>query len=99
MIIRVVKMTFMADQTERFIEIFNTSQRDIQSFQGCIDVKLLRSITDVNQFFTLSRWDEEKSLEAYRTSELFRKTWASVKPLFSEKAEAWSLCEQFSALT
>jgi heme-degrading monooxygenase HmoA len=41
--------------------------------------------------FTLSIWDDETALEAYRQSELFQTTWAKTKVLFAEKAEAWSV--------
>ena len=41
--------------------------------------------------FTISHWDSEAALELYRQSELFKFTWAKTKPLFEEKAQAWSL--------
>jgi (4S)-4-hydroxy-5-phosphonooxypentane-2,3-dione isomerase len=41
--------------------------------------------------FTYSYWEDEKSLQNYQASELFKSTWSKVKPLFNAKAEAWSL--------
>jgi heme-degrading monooxygenase HmoA len=36
----------------------------------------------------LSFWETEEALELYRSSELFRSTWAKTKLLFDEKPQA-----------
>jgi heme-degrading monooxygenase HmoA len=41
--------------------------------------------------FTVSIWESEDDLNAYRNSELFENTWAKTKVLFNDKPEAWSL--------
>ncbi len=89
-------MTLITDEIDQFRSIFEASRGLIQGCEGCIDVKLMRDVTNTDQFFTLSTWKDEAALEAYRSSVLFRGTWQKVKPLFSQKAEAWSLTEQFS---
>ena len=43
-----------------------------------------------NVFFTLSFWENEEALNAYRDSELFKTTWAKTKILFSDKPQAWT---------
>lgn len=91
MITRVVKMTFREDEIQSFEQIFAESAALIESFEGCGEVKLMRDISHNNVFFTLSKWQTEEHLQIYRSSILFKTTWARVKPLFSEKAEAWSL--------
>lgn len=91
MITRVVKMTFKAEDVQKFEQIFERTADLIQSFEGCHEVKLMRDISSVNTYFTLSRWQSEEHLNAYRASSLFKTIWADVKPLFSEKAQAWSL--------
>ena len=91
MITRVVKMTLREDEIQSFKQIFAESAVLIQSFEGCGEVKLMRDISHSNVFFTLSKWQTEEHLQIYRSSILFKTTWARVKPLFSEKAEAWSL--------
>jgi heme-degrading monooxygenase HmoA len=90
MIKRLVKLTFQADKTDAFIDIFDTSKDKIRAMSGCQHVELLRDATTPNVFFTLSLWDTEGALEAYRQSELFRTTWAKTKILFSDKPAAWS---------
>jgi len=55
---------------------------------------LLQHETDPSIFFTISKWRKADDLALYRLSELFTTTWATVKPNFSSKAEAWSLLEQ-----
>ena len=91
MITRVVKMTFKPETVQGFKEIFYASQKLIRAFEGCNRVDLMRDQNNECVFFTLSFWDSEEDLNAYRQSYLFKNTWSKVKPLFSEKAEAWSL--------
>ncbi|WP_316819993.1 antibiotic biosynthesis monooxygenase family protein [Pedobacter gandavensis] len=92
MLIRLVKMQFNADFVEEFQENFKALQPQITAFKGCSSVQLLKDKNTENQiFFTISHWEDEADLEAYRCSPLFRETWARLKPNFSTKAEAWSL--------
>lgn len=91
MITRVVKMTFKPESIQAFKDIFYASQKLIGSFEGCRRVDLMRDLNNECVFFTLSYWDSEEDLNSYRQSYLFKNTWSKVKPLFSEKAEAWSL--------
>ena len=86
-------MTFREDKIQSFKQIFAESAALIQSFDGCGEVKLMRDISNNNVFFTLSKWQTEEHLHIYRSSILFKTTWARVKPLFSEKAQAWSLLD------
>jgi len=53
-------------------------------------MELLRQVNNPNVLFTLSHWENEDALNAYRASELFADTWKKTKALFAEKAEAWS---------
>lgn len=91
MITRIVKMTFQGDKVDEFREIFNSSCSLIKAFDGCDGVELKQDIHQAHVFFTISLWKSEEYLNAYRDSYLFRNTWSKVKPLFAEKAEAWSL--------
>ncbi len=91
MITRVVKMTFKPESVQAFKEIFYASQKLICSFDGCNRVDLMMDLNNECVFFTLSYWDSDEDLNSYRQSYLFKNTWSKVKPLFSEKAEAWSL--------
>jgi heme oxygenase (mycobilin-producing) len=90
MIKRLVKLTFQTDKTEDFIQIFESSKDKIRAMSGCHHVELLRDENTTNVFFTLSLWDTEGSLDAYRDSDLFKTTWAKTKVLFSDKPAAWT---------
>jgi autoinducer 2-degrading protein len=90
---RIVKMTFREDQTEAFEQIYLEKQPFIRNFDGCFGVELLRCKSPENVFFTYSLWKDEQSLERYRQSDLFKGTWALVKPLFEVRAEAWTVEE------
>ena len=72
---------------------FKAVQSKIAAFKGCNGVQLLQDPANPEIFFTISKWQDEAHLNAYRNSELFKTTWAVVKPNFKIKAEAWSLLD------
>ncbi|MFN0037388.1 MAG: putative quinol monooxygenase [Saprospiraceae bacterium] len=89
---RIVKMTFREEAVQTFVaEVFEQSKQRIRAFDGCRHMELLRHKSRPNVLFTLSIWDDEAALEAYRASALFADTWGKTKALFAEKAEAWTL--------
>lgn len=90
MIKRLVKLTFQSGKIDDFLTIFEDSKHLIRQRSGCQHLELLRDETTPNIFFTLSFWDDEAALNAYRHSELFIQTWAKTKVLFSDKPQAWS---------
>jgi heme-degrading monooxygenase HmoA len=89
--LRIVKMTFKPDAIEDFTQIFEASKPLIEDFPGCQGVDLMQDINDRHIIMTHSTWDGPEALEAYRTSDLFRNTWAKTKVLFADKPLAWSL--------
>lgn len=94
MLTRVVKMQFEVNFIAEFKILFKTVNEKIANFEGCKGVKLLQHEVDSSIFFTISDWESATYLDNYRNSELFKTTWAKVKPHFVAKAEAWSLLEQ-----
>lgn len=93
MIIRFVKMTFSTGNTDAFEKIFAETRPTILQFEGCHQVELFTDTQNSDIYFTVSHWESEAALDLYRTSDFFKATWSKVKPLFREKAEAWSLAE------
>ena len=91
MIIRIVRMHFTEAGVEEFLEIFNANKIAIRNFPGCTRLELLKDAEDTFTYTTLSHWQDEKSLEAYRKSELFSSVWGRVKTLFAERTQAFSL--------
>lgn len=88
-------MSFEAEKIDQFLITFKAHKKKIRNFKGCNHLELLRDKNNENIFFTYSYWNNEKSLENYRNSELFSTVWAKTKVLFNEKPAAWSLnkCE------
>lgn len=93
MITRIVKMTFQDDKQAEFEHIFNRTREGILKFNGCISVELHQDTANPSVYFTISKWLSEEYLEIYRSSEFFKATWKLVKPMFAQKAEAWSLLQ------
>ncbi len=91
MIKRIVKLTFRAEECDRFLEIYAESSPFIRSFDGCQHLELWRSRLERHVFFTYSFWESEEALDAYRHSELFKSTWAKTKVLFADAPHAWSV--------
>jgi heme-degrading monooxygenase HmoA len=91
MIKRLVKLTFRPEEVEYFIsEVFENSKTQIRAFSGCRHMELLQEEAQKNVLFTLSIWETESNLEAYRHSDLFQATWAKTKVLFADKPQAWT---------
>ncbi|GAA3512565.1 antibiotic biosynthesis monooxygenase [Aquimarina addita] len=93
MIIRIVKMGFLPEQIDAFLEIFEKNKSKIKNFDGCSHLKLIRDTSQINQFFTYSHWETEQHLNNYRNSSLFKEVWANTKSKFNQKPEAWSTKE------
>ena len=90
MIIRIVKLQFQSEKTQDFLALFDSVVTKVNSFPGCYHMHMVRDIRDPNLFFTYSHWENETALNNYRDSDLFQSIWPTIKPWFSQKAEAWS---------
>lgn len=84
-------MTFQEDKVSEFLQNFNSVKDKIRNVNGCRLLELYRDKDNPSVFFTYSYWEREQDLENYRLSELFTGVWAVTKPLFAQKAEAWSV--------
>lgn len=90
MLIRIVRMTFQDDKVEDFLKVFEASKNKIRAFEGCKHLELHRDYSKPNVFSTYSHWEDDKALDGYRHSKLFKGVWAQTKPLFSAKPIAFS---------
>lgn len=93
MIVRIVKMTFSAEELISFLQLFEANKNKIASFPGCSKVELLQDIHNPNICFTYSHWESENALNLYRDSQLFNTVWSQTKRYFADRPEAWSLVE------
>ncbi len=91
MITRIVKLHFQEDKIEDFLLFFETIKHNVNTFEGCQGMKLLRDLNTPTIVMTYSHWDNEQALENYRLSETFGTIWPKIKPWFAEKPEAWSV--------
>jgi quinol monooxygenase YgiN len=97
MLIRIVRMHFTEAGVEEFLQIFDRHKQLIRDVEGCTHLELLKDADDPFTYTTLSHWEDARSLDNYRKSELFARVWVSVKTLFSERSQAFSL-EKFIEL-
>ena len=90
MLIRIVRMTFHAENVPAFLENFELHKKSIRNFPGCEHLELWQDENQKNIFTTYSHWKSEEHLNQYRDSELFKSVWKFTKALFSEKPFAFS---------
>jgi len=91
MITRIVMLNFQPDKVDEFLEIFSQNKQVLAKNDGCIRLEIFKSTNDTDTYVTISNWQSEEHLEMYRQSELFKDIWSKVKPLFNNKAQAWTL--------
>ena len=85
-------MNLLPGTEGQFLDIFDTVKKQIRASEGCLGLEVLRSVEEGSvSVWTISLWENEKALDQYRSSPLFKETWSAVKPLFSGKAKAWTL--------
>lgn len=94
MIKRIVRLTVKdTAASEAFQEIYRSRNPFKNGVKGCRDVKVMKDVNDENVYYTVSIWDHNDDLEAYRESEYFAETWPMVKAQLSKRAEAFSMTE------
>ena len=96
MVTRIVKLEFHPDKVKDFMTYFDTIKEQVNSFPGCIGMKLYQDISNPHVIMTYSHWESEKDLDNYRNSDTFSVIWPSIKPWFNAKPEAWSLNAYFN---
>ena len=82
------------DKVDDFLDIFNASKSRIRHFPGVHSLELLRDFKSPNVFYTLSLWESQEALDAYRHSELFGSVWPRTKALFAGPPQAFSLVSE-----
>jgi quinol monooxygenase YgiN len=93
MIVRIVRMTFDAKDIATFKSHFATSYPLIRNFEGCENLQLFEDKDQPNVMITYSYWRGQEHLDNYRKSDVFKSTWAKVKPLFIAAPQAFSMVE------
>ena len=91
MFTRIVKLELEKENVAPFLSNFEEVKEKIRNFPGCTFLELYNDKNDETIFFTYSRWKDESDVENYRKSELFKEVWSVTKPMFSKRAEAWSV--------
>ena len=75
-----------------FFKTFEQVKSAIRAQEGCLSLEVLQGRRHSHiTLCTISLWINEEALEQYRHSALFKSTWSAVKPLFANKAQAWTL--------
>ena len=87
---RLVRLTVDESNLDVFDALFRKHHSDIEAQPGCLGVDLLTENGNACVRATLSMWDSEASLNAYRKSELFGVVWPATKRLFGAPPEVWT---------
>ncbi len=90
MITRIVKLQFQEDKIQEFLDFFHTVKHKVNAFPGCKGMRLVQDNYNRQTIITISDWETEAELNAYRDSETFGQVWPKIKPWFEKKPEAWT---------
>jgi len=90
MILRTVHMTFKPEAVPEFLILFAQHRKAISQQPGCRSVQLIQSVDTPEELGTVSTWDNQESLDAYRHSALFAVVWPATKALFADRPQAKS---------
>ncbi|ALW86514.1 antibiotic biosynthesis monooxygenase [Hymenobacter sedentarius] len=93
MLIRIVRMTFVAEQVPAFLELFRQSEHRIRQQPGCRHLELWQDADNPATYCTHSHWDDAAALDAYRKSALFGEVWPATKRLFAAPPVAFSVTQ------
>lgn len=91
MITRIVRMEFKPGCVDTFVQVYQSAEKKIKSFEGCQALKLVRDENNPCVFYTISVWTDAPTLDRYRDSMLFAETWKAAKTGFSAAPLAFSL--------
>ncbi|MBC6607353.1 antibiotic biosynthesis monooxygenase [Hymenobacter sp. BT188] len=91
MLIRIVRMTFAAENIPAFLHLFQATETRIRQMPGCQHLELWQDASTPHIYCTYSHWESEEALNAYRKSALFGEVWPATKALFAAPAQAFSV--------
>ncbi len=91
MIVRIVEMEINPERKNDVVKTFNEIKDSVRGFPGCHYVGLFEDVKDSSHVITYSVWDNEESLEKYRSSDIFKRNWTLLKAFFISKPKAYSL--------
>jgi len=94
MIKRIVRLTLKDTASKTaFEDIYDTRNPHKNGVKGCLDVKVMKDVNEENIYYTVSTWESNDDLEAYRHSPYFKETWPMVKANLAKRAEAYSMTD------
>jgi|TARA_B110000116_G_C16612094_1_gene479884 quinol monooxygenase YgiN len=89
-LVRIVRLTFNEETISEFEDLYAEHSPAIALRKGCLGVELVTDLRNPYVRATISRWEDEESLNEYRKSELFGVVWPATKNLFTARPEVWS---------
>ena len=90
MLIRIVRMSFKQEKVNEFLAMFDEVKHKIRNQEGCSHLELQQYYYHKNIYSTYSIWENDKALNSYRNSELFKSVWGKTRSMFEEKPIAFS---------
>ena len=87
---RIVRLALKPEYCTAFRDFFDSRKEAIRAQPGCCSLALYEDIKYPGVFITVSHWQHEDALNAYRQSDLFANTWPAVKQWFSEPPQVIS---------
>ena len=90
MIVRLVELFIQEDKLDLSRQMLSRVAPKVRQFSGCTKLRIIEDLHNPGHITTYSHWHSEDDLNAYRNSDVFKDFWREIKPLFAERARAWS---------
>ena len=89
-LVRYVELHILADKLDEARRLLKFQAPLVRNFDGCVHLEINEAMDEIGVFSTYSYWIDAEALDRYRQSEVFRKFWNRMKPMFQAKAQARS---------
>lgn len=90
MLIRIVRLPLDPSRVADFKAHFAEVAPQIRQQPGCTHLELWTNASYPSVMITHSHWTDDAALQTYRQSDLFKAAWATVKPMFAARPQAFS---------
>jgi len=91
MIVRLVFLPAKPEAFDRLAELYEEGSKVVRAQKGMRKLELFHDKEDPYTLVTISHWDSDEALQAYRHSEFFKEFWPKVRETLRSRATAQTL--------
>lgn len=96
MILRIVKIKIDEVKIDTFKLFMKNLRNEKLRLKGCLHFDYFHEKKNKNIYYTYTIWENEKHLNQYKKSELFKKVISTLNSLSIEEPRAWTIEDAFN---